>query len=209
MAVLIKRLLAASLCLGSAFVQSDLIGLPTVPFNASSGGHSLDLTHIHSIVVDRRYAQTKDDNGWTLIPPTLNEFAQTFAEDYNDIVGKHVSVHSSSRGLPESIFLTLGNSSEFKDAAGRWTSEAYKIEVKKNSVVVTGASPLGVWWGTKTILQQASLNNGKIAMGSGIDSPGWGTRGVFVSTQVRGILPLLMYHPARCRPPLLSTLLPH
>lgn len=162
-------------------MQADLVGLPTVPFNASTGGRSLDLTHIHSIVVDRRYAQAKDGNGWTLIPPTLSEFAQTFAEDYKDIVGRPVPVHQSSRGVPESIFLTVGNSSEFKDAAGRWTSEAYKIEVGNNGIVVTGASSLGVWWGTRTILQQASLNKGEIAMGSGIDSPGWGTRGVFVS----------------------------
>lgn len=208
MAVL-KRLLAAALCVNSAFVQADLIGLPTVPFNASTGGRSLDLTRIHSIVVDRRCAQTKDDNGWTLIPPTLNDFAQTFATDYDDIVGKYVSIQSSSRGSPGSIFLTVRNSSDFKDAAGRWTSEAYKIEVTNNEIVVTGASPLGVWWGTRTILQQASLNKGKMAIGSGIDSPGWGTRGVFVSTQVGSVLSLLMYRTARCRTPLLSPVLPH
>ena len=171
-------------------MQADLIGLPTVPFTASEGGRSLDLSRIDSIVVDPTYAQTKDEDGWTLIPPTLNEFAQTFAADLKEIVGEHCAVRSERWGDSESIYLTVGNDSEFRDVAGRWTSEACKIEVKDNGVVVTGASPLGVWWGTRTILQQASLNQGKIAMGSGIDSPGWGTRGVFVS-------PVSIFRPAR------------
>lgn len=180
MAVFKSLFVAAALCLSSVVVQADLVGLPTVPFNASKGGKSLDLSRIHSIVVDRRHARAKDDDGWTLIPPTLNEFAETFAQDYNDIVGNHVAVQNGTRACSQSIYLTIGNNSDFKDAAGRWTSEAYKIEVKDTGVTVTGASPLGVWWGTRTILQQASLKKGKIAVGNGVDSPGWGTRGVFV-----------------------------
>lgn len=180
MAVL-KQLFAAALCLSSTLVHADLVGLPTVPFTAAKGNQSLDLTHIQRIIVDSRYAQTKDENGWTLIPPTLNEFVQTFAQDHNNLYGRYLGVQSDSRSVPESIFLTIGNDSEFKDVAGRRTSEAYKIEVKSDRIVVTGASPLGVWWGTRTILQQASLNGAKIAVGSGVDSPGWNTRGVFVS----------------------------
>lgn len=177
---LFKSLVAAALFVSSALVRADLVGLPTVPFTVADGGGSLDLSQINSIVVDPKYAQAKDDDGWTLIPPTLNEFAQTFAEDFKGIVGGGCSVHSASTGGGKSIHLTVGNNSDFKDAAGRWTSEAYMLEVKDDGIVVTGASPLGVWWGTRTILQQASLNKGKIAMGSGVDSPGWGTRGVFV-----------------------------
>lgn len=49
-----------------------------------------------------------------------------------------------------------------------------------HGVTVTGASPLGAWWATRSILQQALLHNGSIPIGTGTDSPGWGTRGMML-----------------------------
>lgn len=172
-------LLLATLCLASTAL-ADLVGIPIVPFTASNG-RSFDLGQAQSIIVDSRYAQTKDTNGWTLIPPTLSEFANTFAKDFQYIVGKNVSVGQGWRSGGQSIFLTVGNNSQFTDAAGRWTSEAYAVDVTDSGITILGASPLGVWWGTRSLLQQAALIEGKMQMGKGTDAPGWGTRGIFVS----------------------------
>ena len=163
----------------SSIAFADLIGVPTVPFNATKGTYNLN--NVHSILVDSKHVNATDQHGQTLIPPTLREFANTFATDWKDTLHcEEPIVESFNEPVTQSIFITIGNCSEFRDVAGRWTSEAYSIGVRDDGVTITGASPLGAWWGTRTLLQQAVLNNGTIPVGSGVDTPGWGTRGVFL-----------------------------
>ncbi|KAK4555226.1 hypothetical protein LTR86_007522 [Recurvomyces mirabilis] len=169
--------LTISLC--CSLTVADLVGIPTVPFVTSAAGH-YDFHQTRLIVVDPRYGNATDTNGWTLIPPTLNDFARTFQEDITHITGRSCGLGQWHETKALSIILTLDNCSDFVDAAGRWTSEAYKLDITGNNITVTGASPLGVWWGTRTLLQQAVLQNGSIPTGSGVDSPGWNTRGVFL-----------------------------
>lgn len=135
-----------------------------------------------SIVVDSAYQNTVDNNGETLIPPTLKSFASTFSADLLSSLDLKVPVTTSKSAGKNSIFLTLGNSSDYLDAAGRPTSEGYSIQVTAQGIVITGASPLGIWWGTRSILQQGVLSE-KLSLGSATDSPGWGIRGTFVSLQ--------------------------
>ncbi|EME82708.1 glycoside hydrolase family 20 protein [Pseudocercospora fijiensis CIRAD86] len=165
-----------SIILFASSISGTLLGVPTVPFTGK--GSHLDLRDVKTIVVDTAHGSAKDQNGQTLIPPTLDEFAETFAKDWLNILGSKVSLKHDSTESHGTIFLTLGNRTEFKDAAGRWTSEAYSLEVRSDCVKIVGASPLGVWWGTRSVLQQAALHDGIIETGSGVDSPGWGTRGV-------------------------------
>ena len=180
-------LLRATLIAGLA-TATYLPGIPTLPFKTVNSTNTFDVYAVHQIHVDPRLASKVDEAGWTLIPPTLQQFAETFADDLQDlnaqtthVTGK-VSVTNSDFILQTpSIRLTLGNSTNFRDAAGRWTSEGYKIDVTNSSLTVTGASPLGVWWATRSILQQAVLKKGNLSLGSGIDAPGWNTRGIFVS----------------------------
>lgn len=170
-----------------------LVGIPTVPFSKSSSGGFFELHNVGSIVVDSRFANATDTHGATLIPPTLYEFASTFADDINGYlkaerqqdkrsphIGVEIGPQQATSDSQPIIHLTLGNSSDFLDAAGRETSEGYSLSVTPSAVTITGASPLGVWWGTRSVLQQAALNNGKLAVGSGTDSPGWGIRGAFL-----------------------------
>ncbi|KAF2475017.1 glycoside hydrolase, catalytic core [Lindgomyces ingoldianus] len=139
----------------------------------------LKLNTIDSIIINAKYAETIDERGDTFIPPTLKSFAETFASDLKSVHLKP-SVHVGDRASSGSIFLTLGDPSDYRDAAGRETSEGYALNVSSSGITITGASPLGVWWGTRTVLQQASLSNGTIPYGSGIDSPGWATRGMML-----------------------------
>ncbi|KAL9096215.1 MAG: hypothetical protein Q9165_001738 [Trypethelium subeluteriae] len=156
-----------------------LAGIPTVPFSIAKDGQ-YHLASTKSIVVDSRYAGASDDRGQTLIPPTLKDFASTFAADLRDSIHVNVSV-SVGQDCPEkTIFLTIGNPDDYTDAAGRQTSEGYSLSVSSSNITITGASPLGVWWGTRTVLQQAALSSGGIPYGSGVDSPGWGIRGMML-----------------------------
>jgi hexosaminidase len=159
--------------------SSHLPGIPTVPYN-SSGSSAFDLSKIGSILVDFRYESSVDDNGQTLIPPTLKEFAETFGNDINATFGHRPVIGTGGKLANNGIFLTLGNPSVYIDAAGRETSEGYSITVNSTGATIEGASPLGAWWGTRTLLQQAVLNNGSVPHGSGKDSPGWATRGMML-----------------------------
>ncbi|KAH8891925.1 glycoside hydrolase, partial [Thozetella sp. PMI_491] len=74
---------------------------------------------------------------------------------------------------------------DYLDAAGRETSEGYTIATSPSGITIAGASPLGVWWGTRTILQQgvlslASSGVPSVPYGSGVDVPGWSARGMML-----------------------------
>lgn len=153
--------------------------MPTTPFTETGGTY--DLSSLSGILVDSRYADEVDNNGYTLIPPTLQQFAETFQEDLKSVLGLDVPLAQGSTRKPNTIFVTLGNNTNFKDAAGRSTSEGYTLTVDNRGLVVTGASPLGAWWATRSIVQAAALGNSTISKGFGTDAPGWGTRGVMVS----------------------------
>lgn len=168
--------------IGARMTAASLQGIPTVPFESSSKtGKQFDLQTVRKIQIDPKYASSVDTAGWTLIPPTLQAFAETFAEDLSDVTGSNATaVVGAADANSPTVYLTIGQDDGFKDAAGRFTSEAYKINVTEAGIILTGASPLGVFWGTRTVLQQAILNHGKVPLGSGVDAPGWNTRGVFL-----------------------------
>lgn len=129
-------------------------GIPTVAFTGTDG--KLSLSGINSIIVDSQYAESTNTEGDTLIPPSLQEFAETFAKDLG---GLHINVscYTGANASRESIFLTLGDSRDYLDVAGRESAEGYSLSVSDIGIKIVGASPLGAWWGTRTVLQQVSL----------------------------------------------------
>lgn len=138
-----------------------------------------------SITVDSRYADTSNSLGETLIPPTLYAFAQTFAEDLSSSTGGSFSIErgsapTSGNAAAGSIFLTVDPTGNYTDAAGRFTGEGYTLNVTRTAITITGASPLGAWWGTRTVLQAAALNAGAMPAGNGKDAPGWADRGIML-----------------------------
>lgn len=160
-------------------VSARLTGIPTVPYE--EGDDDYDLSSIKAIAVDKHYADAVDDDGLTEIPPTLKEFAETFSSDLLSQVRKHkIPVIEADEAPKDSIFLTIDEDGDYKTEAGEDTSEGYSIEVKDDGVVIKGSSPLGAWWGTRTVLQQAVLGNNSIKHGKGKDAPGWKDRGAFL-----------------------------
>jgi hexosaminidase len=180
--------------------------------STSTGTYSLRA--LKSIIVNTHYVDSVNTEGETLIPPTLRSFAETFSADLSTSLGLTVPVETSYTSAQDSIFITIGNSSAWLDAAGRPTSEGYTIDVTSDGIVITGASSLGAWWATRSILQQGILaSNMELSYGSATDAPGWGIRGAFVSSFTT-LLPSastewLNAQTARCWPPLLPTRLHH
>ena len=142
-------------------------------------GAYLDLSTIQSIHIDSQYADAVNDQGETLIPPTLFAFGQTFAEDLSTTIGRKFSAEKGGNA-GSSIYLTIDAEGNYTDAAGRWTAEGYTLNVSDTGIIVSGASPLGAWWGTRSILQAAALNHGSVPIGTGVDAPGWGHRGIMM-----------------------------
>ncbi|KAK5631938.1 hypothetical protein RRF57_007652 [Xylaria bambusicola] len=163
----------------SVVSSTRLIGIPTLPFNASAGGQ-YPVSAISSIIVDRAYANHVDESGETLIPPTLHGFAGTFASDLHDIWGLNVSVSVASKPKPHAIYLSISKTLPSSYANGEASSEGYAFEVTTSGITVYGASPLGVWWGTRSLIQQAILSNGSLLLGKSVDSPGWKIRGMML-----------------------------
>ncbi|KAJ6625059.1 putative beta-hexosaminidase [Mycena sp. CBHHK59/15] len=164
--------------LSSCISAKTLVGIPTFDFNATSTA-TFPISRVTQIIVDSRFQNIVDLDGKTLIPPTLLDFAKTFASDLV-VLGIQAPVQVASSAQPNSIFLTISTDKRFVDAAGRNTSEGYELTVSAQSVSIAGASPLGTFWGTRTLIQQAKLGNLTLPLGSGSDAPGWGTRGVML-----------------------------
>ncbi|POS74786.1 glycosyl hydrolase family 20 [Diaporthe helianthi] len=170
--------LLTALLLPAVLVAGDVLGIPTLQYSVSDG--SYDLSSIKNIVVDAQYASSVDDSMSTLIPPTLYEFAQNFARDLYQIHWIDAEVITGTDSTAGGVFLTVGDPKLYLNASGEPSSEGYTLSVTSDGITITGASPLGAWWGTRTVLQQATLNNGSVPLGSGTDTPGWATRGMML-----------------------------
>lgn len=139
------------------------------------------------IVVDERDAQSTADDGLTLIPPTLLEFAQTFQSDLETLFPK--TTVSLSRGNVQNtpngqatITLSLSDRLNATHADGTSTSEGYEMEVSPTGVQIVGAGSKGAFWATRTLLQGLVLTGGQFPAGKVVDQPDWRTRGFMLGT---------------------------
>ncbi|TFK88899.1 glycoside hydrolase family 20 protein [Polyporus arcularius HHB13444] len=155
--------------------------IPSVAsFTPSSG--TFKLSPSVRIVVEAKYAK--------LCSPSLLEYASTFRADLEDTLSYAAlapielsSVVPDSLSAIPTIYLSLDPSLEYKLYNGRSTDEGYNFQVSPNAYIIKGSAPLGVWWGTRTFLQQAAVQLGggaktvSFPAGKGSDSPGWEVRG--------------------------------
>ncbi|KAI0006909.1 glycoside hydrolase family 20 protein [Xylariaceae sp. FL0662B] len=163
-----------------AVALSRLVGIPAVPFTVSNDG-AYSITSLKSLVVDSKFADSRDESGDTLIPPSLQDFAKTFADDLRSALDIDISTSVGNEAASDSIFLTLGDPNDYKDVTGARTAEGYTLSVSSSGITISGASALGAWWGSRTVLQQAILSSGSaLPYGEGRDAPGWGIRGMML-----------------------------
>ncbi|KAJ7039802.1 glycoside hydrolase family 20 protein [Mycena alexandri] len=150
--------------------------IPSVASFTESDGPAFLLSTSSQIIVDSDF----QDSG----SPSLITYAQTFRNDLITLTGL-ASIPEVTTGSLEGsdassiIFLSLGatNHTYFSGVA---TEEGYDFVINSRSYIIKGSGAIGVWWGTRTLLQQVALSprpDGTIAAGSGSDTPGWEVRG--------------------------------
>ena len=172
----------AVLNISTAVLAASLnVQIPSIAsFTPSSGTFELS-SHVQ-IVVDSHYA-----NYGT---PSLLDYARTFRSDLMEVVPyisiAPLSVSPTAPGAgPDipAVYLTLDPSLKYELYNGDSTDEGYNFEVASGSYIIKASAPIGVWWGTRTLLQQAAVQLAQgvesisIPAGEGSDSPGWEVRG--------------------------------
>lgn len=168
--------------LAFAVTAAALQPLPPVQWissNSSSTGFSIQEAP-RKIYVASNFADRTDTEGLTLIPPSAYEFAETFRQDLSQLFGDEWTIEQVDEFPDSGIFLGpfRGDASLLKYENGVHTEEGYELEVSAGSVFIGGAGARGMFWGTRTLLQELLVANGTaLAPGRTIDAPAYATRG--------------------------------
>lgn len=169
------------LCGLLGIVQS-LQSLPPVQWtniSTRTQGFSLGDTP-RTIYIDSRFSIIRDTEGLTLIPPSAYEFAETFRKDISYLFGGNWTLEQVTEFPLKGIFLGpfRGNKSQLTYENGAITEEGYELEVNTGSVYIGGSGARGMFWGTRTLIQDLLIGNGSTLMpGRVVDAPAYDTRG--------------------------------
>lgn len=159
--------------------------VPAVHSIQSHGRHDFIINDTLHILVDQSVANSNLDNGLTLIPPTLNTFANVFAADVKELfphtkVTVSVIPASGVSSLTGYVFLTMSSGVNSTVASGSPTSEGYEMVVTPTGVTITGAGAKGAFWATRTLLQGLVQTKGRFPSSTITDQPDWPTRGLML-----------------------------
>lgn len=155
-------------------------------YDAQPGTYTFSPKQHTKIYLQAPVASIRDTDGLTLIPPSALEFANTFARDLESTFPKlkHICVELVEEIPRLGIYLSLDpNPEQYTYESGVKTSEGYTIEIGKDLVHIAGAGARGIWWGTRTLLQElvlARVNGSEevgLKTGRVRDSPAYPTRG--------------------------------
>ncbi|KAF2658686.1 glycoside hydrolase family 20 protein [Lophiostoma macrostomum CBS 122681] len=155
--------------------------LPPVQWTSANGstGYSIG-SEATTIYILTSFASNTDSEGLTLIPPSAFEFAETFRQDLSRLFGSNWTLEKVDT-FPDSGIL-LGpfrdNATQLAYENGVKTEEGYELEVTSRSVYVGGTGSRGMFWGTRTLLQELLIANGtSLSPGRMVDAPAYSTRG--------------------------------
>ena len=131
--------------------------------------------------------------------PTIVDYAQSFWSDLSAVASFSlppiivVDNDSVTPGVEDSdsvISISVNTTLSYQYFNGKPSLEGYDIRVTPSVFTIQAASPLGVWWGTRTVIQQVALSlenlghasevndtNITLPLGYLSDSPGWEVRG--------------------------------
>lgn len=137
------------------------------------------------IYIEESFADVRDEDGMTLIPPSGMEFAVVFQTDLEDVIGSEWAIEVVET-LPDladaggAILLGAftGDSEEVVYENGTPTSEGYELEVSASGIFIGGTGSRGMFWGTRTLLQMLLVSNDmSVSSGRTTDAPAYETRG--------------------------------
>ncbi|USP78110.1 glycoside hydrolase family 20 protein [Curvularia clavata] len=156
---------------------------PLPPIPPAIGSHSgLGCSigdHGTTIYIERAFSEKRDSEGLTLIPPNAGEFAETFRADLSTLLGIQWTLEHVDELPPTGILLGpfRGSADQLSYENGVATEEGYEFDVTNGSVYIGGTGARGMFWGTRTLLQQLLINNGSLSHGRIFDAPAYATRG--------------------------------
>ena len=157
------RLRSFAVLAGTAVALQPLPPVQWTNTNALSNGFDGLTTKNSSktIYIENAFADVADTEGLTLIPPTAFQFAQTFRQDLANWTNANWTLQRVD-SFPENaagIFLGpfRGSSDELKYENGDATEEGYEIEITNRTVYIGGTGARGMFWGSRTLLQQALI----------------------------------------------------
>lgn len=133
-----------------------------------------------TIYVLSSFADTADTEGLTLIPPSAYEFAQTFSKDLSQLSGSNWTLEKVDEFPVSGIFLGpfRDDTTQLTYENGIATEEGYELEVTSQSIYIGGTGSRGMFWGTRTLLQELLIANGSaLSPGRVVDAPAYATRG--------------------------------
>ncbi|KAI0125698.1 glycoside hydrolase superfamily [Xylariales sp. AK1849] len=135
-----------------------------------------------TIYITKDLASLRDTEGLTLIPPSGKEFAEIFRQELTDITKDEWSllVVDVVADDASGIFLALheGEPSIFTYENGVPTEEGYTLEIDAGRTLITGSGARGMFWGTRTLLQELMIANWtSLPATTVIDAPAYSTRG--------------------------------
>jgi hexosaminidase len=174
--MILRRLFALA---GAAAALQPLPPVQWTSSNASSTGFSIEEAP-KKVYVANNFADHADTEGLTLIPPSAYEFAETFRQDLSQLFGDEWTIEQVDEFPDSGIFLGQfrGDASQLKYENGVRTEEGYELEVSAGTVFIGGTGARGMFWGTRTLLQELLVANGTaLAPGRTTDAPAYATRG--------------------------------
>ncbi|CAZ85292.1 unnamed protein product [Tuber melanosporum] len=163
------------------FLTLSLLGaeaynaLPPVPWRYSTGTFKFSLRRPPTIYLQESAAEARDTDGLTLIPPSVREFAETFAGDLKDRFHVDVRVEcvAFERGRAgPGIYLGIDEGpGKYTYESGIETSEGYTISVAEDSELMLAREVGGVHPGDRRdeVIE--------LKAGRAVDSPAYPTRG--------------------------------
>lgn len=99
------------------------------------------------------------------------ELSQLFVDDLKDVLGKEVKIIKKlTPGQTPDIALQASKD----DTLGK---EGYKLIITNKGIGIKAATPLGMLWGTRTLLQMLRQDAGKVPCGQAVDFPRYPVRG--------------------------------
>ncbi|KAJ5086200.1 hypothetical protein N7532_010971 [Penicillium argentinense] len=168
-----------------AALASALQTLPPVQFDPldapTYGGFSL-ATADKVIYLQKGLDSWTDQEGMTLIPPSALEFAHTFRDDLQELTNSSWDLKIAP-GFPDratGVFLGRSSApkSDFAYEDGTTSEEGYEMRVEQDRVFIRGSGARGMWWGTRTLLQQLVMSPcSSIPAGNVNDAPSYPVRG--------------------------------
>lgn len=136
-----------------------------------------------SIFITKELAERKDSEGLSLIPPSGQQFAETFRDDLASLTNEAWSLQVVDTLDTNASGILLGLSEEDRDAFvyanGVPTEEGYDLRLEAGRAIVYGSGARGAFWGTRTLLQYFIMTNWTEPLpGQNLrDVPDYATRG--------------------------------